>query len=211
MEDIYNYYYLYNIYTLINDYHINWYFINLHDSLITSTLEIFENNFSETKNHINKYLIEYKNNTIGLAEEIVKNGMFFPFFGFSFEENYKIVLGNHRFYSLLKYQKEEKKKIDRHFLFLCIPYDDEKNIFDSSLFLYKFLSEEKKEIIKVKPKNYSEIIPIMDIFGGQISNLLFEKRKNIYPNIILNNKEKFEEFINQPFNLKLKELKEYDE
>ena len=200
MENIYNYYYLYNIYTLINNYHIEWKFINLNDSLITSILDVSESNFSETKNHINKYLIEYKNNTSKLAEDIIKNGMFFPFFGTSFKEKYRVILGNHRLYSLLKYQKE--KRIDKQFLFLSIPRNNEENIFNDSSFLYKFLSKEEYKIIKVKPKNYSEIIPIMDIFGGQISNLLFEEKEIICPSKILNDEKAFINFINNPFEIK---------
>ena len=83
IQNLYEYYYLYNIHTLINKYNLEWTFIDV-EKEIYQYESYDKDEINNGENFIfgdNRYLRKYKDEKIKLAENILKEkGMFFPFF-----------------------------------------------------------------------------------------------------------------------------------
>lgn len=190
--EFYNEYYLKSIYALIHNYNCEWEFLDLNNYKFLKPCEYRYTDFDRP----NRYLQAYKNNQLGLAENILNNGMLFPFFilGSKTEqkENYiKIALGIHRIYSLISC-----KSIMPKFLFIYIP-----NKLNTSNIIYPHIQKyEKGKCINQKfPITQSGIINHFDDTGREISQGLFNLL-NYKGHPIFNNEELFKQFINNPLN-----------
>lgn len=215
IEEIYNYY-LFNLYQLINklDYKFEW--IRASKYRFSNFGEYDVSDFSRLPN---PYLLEYQNEKTKLAEDILNNGIFFPFYGGKLDnpinpDLYFIIQGKHRLYSLKRYS-ENIRYLEDEFLFVTYPIDvqyfrmanHEMDKIKNPILMYDF-NEISNKIEPVMIDNYTGSLKIMDRFGTVLGNYLYELRQqgiNIQGHKIINDKQAFEDFIWSPFNLKLKE------
>ena len=138
-----------------------------------------------------------------MAEDILDNGTFTPFFYMIDTQNNKqIYLGKHRLYSLLLYN--QNKKINRKFLFIECPY--------TLLGQYNYQIPEKikqanvlelfgktgKQDLKIKnflPDTLADINDTLLYTGDALSLWLYDN--NMTPDKIFNDESAFKEFLNQ--------------
>lgn len=198
IQDLYNYYYMISLYNLIKFYNCKWEFLSINDKNFLNGTNLKYDDFS-----VNKYLRLYQNEKIKLAEDIINNGMYFPYFVYGLPEeqiddnSVSIALGKHRYYSKLLYQNKYGK-IDTKFLFIYIPSKLPRNT--PTGFNNCFYNLDHKgnltlhDTIFVNSK--TELIKYFDRFGGYLS-VLFSDDK-IKTNPILNDEHLFEKFINAP-------------
>lgn len=216
IKDIYNFY-LYNIHCMINILNYKYEWAKVSSYRFSNFGEYDVSDFSRLPN---PFLLDYQNEKIKLAEDILENGMFFPFYGGKLEnpinpELYFIIQGKHRLYALKRYS-ETINYLRKEFLFITYPIDvqyfryfseNTKNNIPNDVYMYNFDFENKKIILK-KINSYTDSLKIMDSFGTSLGLYLYELRKqniNIKAINILNNQEDFKNFISSPFNLELKE------
>ena len=77
VQDIYNYY-LYNIYQMINTLNYKYAWKGAGSGRFCNYGDLDPSDFSRLQN---PFLLDYQDNKINLAKDILDNGMFFPFFG----------------------------------------------------------------------------------------------------------------------------------
>lgn len=209
--DFYYKEYLYNIHTLINQHFMNWRFL-----LFDEYHYINGTNYDYKEFTIaNKFLSNNVDKKEKLGEDILTRGVLFPFFAYSFKEKQektvRVGQGKHRIYSLLLYKKIHKIDINKEFLWLEFPQKIKFYIPPNTLYIY--LWDTRKTVLLDKPiTNIFQLYKIFDGLGAGLSNSLFEF-KQFKPTPIFNNKQIFQEFINNPLDennilFKLKEEKE---
>lgn len=188
----FNYYkaYIYNIHTFITKYklHYEWLDLNNEFYLGVSNQQYYEflNSFH------NPWLDKYGKNQRGLGQDILKNGMFTPFF-YTIRDNKKyIVVGKHRLYSL--YVQNLYEPINKKFLFIELPNEHSffKNISDKVIY---YSDKDHFNPIMYCPKNKKEIISIILETGDGLTYYnAFNKPKQFKP---FNNEEKFNKWIKE--------------
>lgn len=202
IQKLYEYYYLYNIHTLINKYNLEWTFIDV-EKEIYQYESYDKDEINNGENFIfgdNRYLRKYKDEKIKLAENILKEkGMFFPFFATKRNNKNEILLGKHRLYSLKLY-------IDKYKVFpqklLCIFFSNDWreeiiNDFCGELYQYDYV---KDFLSKEFFSTHNAICKACDSFGHTLGLFLFDWPE-IKPSRILNDEEAFLDFINNPFKI----------
>ncbi len=215
IEQIYNYYF-FNLHQLVNQLNYKFEWIRASKYRFSNFGEYDVSDFSRLPN---PYLLDYQHDKIKLAEDILANGMFFPFYGGKLDnpinpDLYFIIQGKHRLYSLKRYS-ENVQYLEDEFLFITYPIDvqyfrmanHEMDKIKNPIYMYDYNEiEQKLELVKVD--NYTTSLKIMDRFGTYLGNYLYKLRKqgiNIKGHQIINNKQAFEDFIWSPFNLEIKE------
>lgn len=142
--------------------------------------------------------------------------MYVPFYGGELENPinpnlFFILQGKHRLYALKRYL-EQVEFFDIRFLYIIYPHDiqyfrmncDEEKI-KNSILMYQLDSD--TNTIKLMPVyTITQSLKAMDLLGGTLSSLIYDYRKKNQFKIpsIIANKNNFENFINQPFNLECK-------
>ena len=209
LELIYKYY-LFNIHYMINVLHYNYKFININDyndfyyKNITKSQLILNGIHSD-----NLFVKIFSNQPTDLAKDILKNGMYVPFFGgFTQEKSNILMLGNHRLLSLQDYDKNIAKM---NKTFLLIEYPEDLTYFDikkhqgpvnkEKIYIYDFL---ESNIRKILVRTKEEYLSLMDLYGGLIGDKIFMlKQKNISfkAPLILNDEQEFIKFINSPYKI----------
>lgn len=216
---LYYYYYAKWIWQLIHyrGCSYEWLSINEHEFNRDDVSQKSSTDWSESTTK-NDYLQMYEHEQIELGRDIMKNGTYFPLI-IGTDPNsdvIPVIFGKHRVYSLQLNPEETK---DKEFLFIRFPHgynffydftsdktaDYQKNpiicnythpSFSYSVYEYEC---DKESLI------FHEFLDISDDLPGRI----FKYRNLINPNPIFNNKEAWEEFINNPFDEdKLLEIQE---
>lgn len=188
---IYNTYYLYQIYILIHKYNCTWEFVDMSQYEFINTTKISHTEF----NCYNKFLQDYKDEKIKLAEDLIENGMLLPLYGTKDNNQISIYLGKHRVYSLLCYLKKYGK-IDKKFLFIYFPSNFRHSCKLEDIGYYFLMGHRHNGPFMrlVKPKLYKTILRGLDHVGAAISNIYHENKFEI--STVLNDEKKFEKFIN---------------
>lgn len=199
-----NYYncYLHNLRTAINQFGFipHWLDLNV-ETIYNNTGK--RDDFFDTHD---KFLQKYSDSKIKLAEDIINNGTYCPFFFYTDKKTGKKLLyaGKHRLYSLMLYK--QKRTIPRKFLFLEYPVDQDFNYYDvknlekTKAMLYEFRNT--KEVPNViYYNNVYNACYIIANDGDILSNWLFDN--DIKPSEIINNENIFNKFISNEFNLNL--------
>ena len=191
MVNLYNYY-IYNIYQLLTKYKLNYYWFDLNEQFYNG---IINNNYSNYKFYNNNYwLNKYKDNKIGLGQDILKNGMFTPIF-FQIINNKKyIILGRHRYYSLL--MNHYLNPINKKFLFIEIP-NNKNPIQLINQKLYQFTDKPKDFI----PKSYEDICNLLLQTGDNLTPYL-QNNLNIQPFKIFQDEQLLENWLKEEINEK---------
>lgn len=165
----------------------------------------------------NKYLQEYKETQLNLAKDILDNGMYVPFYGGVLEQPinpnlFFILQGKHRLYALKRYL-EEIEFFDTRFLYIIYPHDIqyfrmncEKEKIKDDIKMYQ-LNNETNTVMLMPTYTITQALKTMDFLGGKIGELIYEFRKNNKFTVpdILQNKNNFNIFIQQPFTIKCKQ------
>lgn len=182
--------YINNLFILLKIYNFPVYWFKIDEKQFYDYYSSPVWDFSYHKN--NPTLQKYKNSPTKLAEEILKIGMYFPFFFFEYK-GYKIMLmGKHRLYALLQYNAI--KKIDKKFMFIKLPYP-----WDIKFPLLKHTTAKYFSNNNLIPKdfkitNYKNITDLLlntgDCLGPRITS------SNIKPFEAFNNEEAFKQWIN---------------
>ena len=198
---LYDKYYLWYIYKIIHEYHGEYRWVNLIDTPITGTWADKEH-FTRCGNKYINEGIDLNDHTY-LANDILKNGMYFPFMirDGNKTDGYEIVLGSHRLYSL--YLLEPEKLKEKDFLCIKIPFNDNsfkiyKDLTSPTCDYNYYYSNKDNAIFAQKAENKIDFIKKFLWFSDNVAFLAFDERKETPPHPILNNKELFEEFINGP-------------
>lgn len=199
LYDIYNYHYMVSLHNLINFYDCKWEFLTINEKIFLNGTNLKYNDFST-----NEYLRTYKEEKIKLAEDILSNGMYFPYFIYGLPEEQEdektasIALGKHRYYSKLIYQKKNGI-INNKFLFIYVPNEFKKLNIPHG-FQHCFYAFNEKGVLTLRDTIFTvlrrDLIKYFDTFGGQISTLLVKDRLKTNP--ILNDEKLFTEFISSP-------------
>ena len=101
VKKYYENYYIKNIETLLNNgCTFDWVKPKDFQNFFTKSTD-FKNFYLD-----NPYLKHYQNDKIKLAEDILKNGTYFPIFAKKEKDYVRIYQGNHRIYSLMLYDKK---------------------------------------------------------------------------------------------------------
>ena len=183
MFDI-NYYniYIYNLFYLIKIFNLKYTWININNEQFYEGVNLsYSYDFSLLEN-------SWKNKIL-LAEDILKNGMYTPIFYYQFNNKKYIILGKHRIYSLILYNKI--KPINKEFLFIELPHTEKKYL---SNFLF-FYWDNTYPLIKTKIFSSFQLINLLIVTGDLLSKYL-QLNKTI-PSKIFNNKNNFEKWIQQ--------------
>ena len=211
----YYYHYLNCIYQLINNYHWSYLWIDLNHSdylYKNCSGKRYKEFFTQ-----NSYLNDCKNNKKQLGLDILKNGMYFPFFGLSLEQKelskhqINLLLGKHRLYSLLN-NKEllENKK----FLFLIAPFSPSEMFNSKILINEEIYIAQKNNLYTFTAKNRNQFVRAFIMFSDTIPEWIYPYGELIKPNPILNDEELFKQFIESPLdenNIMFKYYKELKE
>lgn len=212
VEQLYDLY-LYNLHQMINKLNYKWEWARVSTYRFTNFGEYDVADFSRLPN---PYLLEYQNEKIKLAKDILENGMYFPFYGGKLDnpinpELYFILQGKHRLYSLTRYSEDVDFLWDE-FLFITYPIDiqyfrmfmNRKENLPEPIQLYD-IDWESGDIVLETFNLYTETLKVMDRLGGAMGNHFFELRKQgieVKAPSVLNNKDEFNEFINSEYILK---------
>lgn len=188
-DDIYfQYYYLYPylIYNIINNGFCDYEWMNFSSKRI-----VLKENIAETFFNVNNSYVTENKDILFLAEDILKQGLYFPFIGYYIEnKQYFVKLGKHRAYSISNHPICKNKE----FLFIHIPmYISDKYSFKDKIIIPMFYPDGK---IILRSTNNSEIIfQSFMKFSDHLGNLMYKNRDMIKPNNIFNNKILFENFL----------------
>lgn len=210
LRDRYNYYYMISLYNLMHTYKCEWEFLTINEKQVLNGTDLKYDDF-----HRNPYLQAHENNKIGLAEDIMSKGMYFPYFVYGLpneqpsENSISLALGKHRYYSKLLYQKKYGQ-INKKFLFIYVPnklsYVDYLSL---SNFFYEFNGAEVILTDKIFTFSQRELMKYFDHVGGTLSQPLLIQQ--IETNPILNNEELFKQFIESPLDENNIMFKYYEE
>lgn len=199
--DQYFYCYMISLYQLIHTYNCEWDFFTINEKKFLNGTNLNYEEFAR-----NKYLEAYQDNKIGLAQDILHNGMYFPYFVYGNkkeqpnEHTIQLALGKHRLYSKLLYQYKFDL-IEKKFLFIFVPNQLPKKQMPL-LNYYFYILANKKTIISdaIFINSKTELMKYFDITGGILSNLLINS--GIVANPILNDEKLFKQFIESPLDEK---------
>lgn len=182
--------YITNIYLLLKTYnfHYNWFDIDKE-----KFYSYYGNPQDFSNDRSNKTLLKYKDNKIGLAKELLKNGMYFPFFYFTYQNKKIILMGKHRLYSLIQLNKIQP--IKQKFLFIELPAPWEVNFPLTNYCDCQYFSSQHLESYNLKIKNYKDITDLLLATGDALGPII--KDLNVKPFKPFNNEYLFEEWINQ--------------
>lgn len=137
-----------------------------------------------------------------LAEDIVNNGMYFPFIFYPCQNNcYKVRLGSHRLYALL--QLNQTQFIEKEFLGIILPPEYSENNFNTESLDCSSKEEMPCYIIGHQPwalysqnsMNNSYNFEYFAIFSDILAPNLFPFKDTIKPNLIWNNKNDFNRWL----------------
>lgn len=193
LSKLYNVYFLNDIKKLIKNYNCSYKFLSITDYAFLNHSGLPYKSFT-----YNEYLKESQNDKTLLAKDILKNGMFFPFFGYIKDGQFYIILGKHRLYSLLLQYK--KQPFNNKFLFIIFPSDflRKSKKHEQKQTMYKYDGQILTELFIVEDK---ELVTVVDKFGFFLSNEIFqfnkEHKEQIKPSLILNDEELFKQFLEQ--------------
>lgn len=197
-----NYYELYknNLKKILTAYNFKYYWLDIASETFYNSIYRACDDFTHTDN---QYLLKYQNYKVGLAEDILKNGMFTPIFYMVDDKGRKqIYLGKHRLYSLILYS--QNKRINKKLLFIECPYsilgqynykipDDVKQT--NVLKLFGSTGQRDLEIKDFYPDTLADINDVLLYTGDALSPWLYDN--NITPDKIFNDENAFEEFLNK--------------
>ena len=154
----------------------------------------------------NGYLWTAQKDVTKLGRDIIKRGGYWPFACRDMDQDNKkeIIFGKHRLFSLLTLQNQEPDKdiIHKEFLFIKIPpmKQRRKIVYNKKITMYHFFENGQTAKITTNKNHLIE-----DAWSSNADTLsaTFHKwdllNASIEPNPILNNKDLFQQFINQPF------------
>lgn len=213
---LYNYYYLQLLHEAVQKKYLSykWCYldeISLHNSMTPQ-------NFQQSQ-HVNPYLINWKNEPKTLAMDILQNGNYFPLAFRTLNNESYIHLGRHRYYSLMQNKELFKNK---KFLFL----DFSKFIFIWNKVpitqTYKLINPIVNEPLSCYQlssngtglfKTYHNAAYLIWNYFRNFSDALSGDIKNVEsfvkPNPVFNNEQAWESFITKPFH-KIVELEEFE-
>lgn len=212
LHNCYYYYYMISLHNLINTYNCAWDFHSINEKQHINGTNLKYTDFTH-----NEYLKKYENEKIGLAEDILNNGMYFPYFVYGLPEEQEnniihLALGKHRYYSKLLYQHKNNKLIEDKFLFIYVP-DILPKVTHRNLnkYYYKFNCNNFDVTISdnVFVNSRKELMIYFDIVGGKLSRDLAINQ--IPTNPILNDEELFRQFIESPLDENNIMFKYYEE
>lgn len=186
--------YLYNLYYLINTLGCKWEFIPFCNKNYNNGTNLDYRDFSIK----NKYLLMAQENKTKLAEDILKNGIIFPFFAFNLNYNNKISIaqGKHRIFSLLLYSKNNNCLIDKPFLWIELPQSSKIFIPKNTLCTYGLKTDSIKKI-EMDITDSQTLYQLLDFLGSSISTPFFNN-SSFQPNPIFQNENLFRQFIESP-------------
>lgn len=194
LNKLYHHYFLENIRKLITDFNCQYQFLTINDYKWINISGLPYKQFP----FFNDYLRDSLQEKTKLADDILTKGMLFPFFGCIKDNQFQVILGKHRLYSLLtKYNQEP---FDKKFLFIIFPEDflHTSQLLAIGKKMYKY---EGEQLTLKKIKKNQELVTIIDKFGFFLSNEIFQfNKKNeeqIEPSSILNDENLFKQFIKQ--------------
>lgn len=215
---IYNYYYLQMVHEIVNKLPCSYKWINLHEwkekfpSFVLDEERLISSMQGDSGN---AYLERTLANRPTLGRDILRNGMYFPFF-YQRQGNKEMPLfGSHRIYSLLACLKPEDD-----IKFLCID-------FTRFVTYYYHLDVTKDKAQFLKRMNFSEKMPCFTVdrfiddsavyktlsnnqqicweyfrcFNDTLGTRMFENRHLVKPNPVFNDEKAWEKFIKSPFNV----------
>jgi len=209
LDKLYNYYYMLILYKMINEHGFSYEFKDVYENFYSSSDYRFNEYGCDL---INPYLKKYRSKEIELGKDILKNGMYTPFFISNSEHPY-MFMGKHRLYSLKLCNKENR--LDKKFIFVKSPYSTEKYVYWKKKMLdmnrinnfIDFISYKNMDEIYFDRKlSEFELILELDHLGAYISHNIYflseelgEENCIIKPNPILQDEKLFSDFINNPF------------
>lgn len=211
LHNCYYYYYMISLHNLINTYNCAWDFHTINEKQHVNGTNLKYTDFTH-----NEYLQKYENTKIGLAEDILTNGMYFPYFVYGLPEEQEnniihLALGKHRYYSKLLYQHKNNMLIEDKFLFIYVP-----NILpiitykNTQRYFYNFKDNFNAVISdNIFVNSRKELMVYFDITGGRLSRDLVKNQ--IPTNPILNDEELFRQFIESPLDENNIMFKYYEE
>lgn len=213
---IYNYYYLQLVHEIVNKLNCPYKWMNLYEwkkffPFFVLNEKRIESSMKE--DHDNAYLTRTLKDETYLGKDILKNGMYFPFFYQRKGDKEIPLFGSHRIYSLLKCLQENDD-----IKFLCIDltkfvtfyYHIEVTI-DKAAFLQKinfpsylpcFCVEtlvENSNLYKTTSNNQQICWEYFRRFNDSIGTIISNYSNFIKPNQIFNNINLWEQFIKEPF------------
>lgn len=194
LNKLYHCYFLENIRKLIIDFNCQYKFLTIKDYKWINISGLPYKQFP----FFNDYLRDSLQEKTRLADDILAKGMLFPFFGYIKDNQFYVMLGKHRLYSLLT--KYNQKPFDKKFLFIIFPEDflHTSQLLAEGKKMYKY--EGDLLTLKKVEKN-QELVTIIDKFGFFLSNEIFQFNKEhteqIEPSLILNDEKLFEQFLKQ--------------
>ncbi len=193
----YSYYYLQSLYYQIKNCNFGWKWSTVQD------FKTFALPVEKIKNDLISHPNPFVNNHYPLAQDIMENGMFFPF---TYHCGNKILRGSHRLFAL------QQAAVDKEFLFLNTEnlnctwrwnnYNDLKikslePIFNAVPFF--FFSEDFTTIYKTTATSKGMINFWGVVMDDSLAPKFFNYRDEIKPLNLFNNKQDFGDFIHQPF------------
>ena len=185
--------YIYNIYYLINYYNLKYEWLDITKNNFFDGIK--NRSYSNFSGFGNPWLDKYLSNTIELAEDIMENGIFCPFFYQKINDKKYLIMGRHKLYSLLLYSKI--KPINRKFLFIEIPNStNQLQIKDFSKKLFYF-NHNNMNPIMYNLKTQKEFFKIIHDTGDALTDYLWFKKSIPYK--AFNNENYFQDWINKEF------------
>ena len=205
----YYYYYARWIWQLINYRGCSYKWINVNDYNFNLE-EVSKKSCTDWSTAViqNEYLQLYQESKIELGRDIIKNGLYFPFIiGTNQMSNeLPVIFGKHRLYSLLLNPDETK---DMEFLFIIFPHgfdyfdtykSNQNNDYQKNEIICTYLHPSYSwSIYEYKTNQENVIFSEFSNFSDHLPDQMFQYRDIIKPNPIFNNKNAFEDFINNPF------------
>lgn len=193
IKKIFNLYnlYQYNIWHLINDYNLDYYWIDIQkEDFYNGMWRASFNDFSETRN--DPWLNKYSKSHNQLGENILDVGTFTPFF---YQENRGkkyILLGRHRLYSL----KSLNKNLNRKFLFIRVPHTNNNEIKYKNKKLWFFSFDNPDPYLTDQIQTNNLLFNLLINTGDFLTPYLW--KNNCIPFKPFNNEQSFKEWINNP-------------
>jgi hypothetical protein len=182
--------YQYNIWHLINNYNLKYYWLDIskekfYNGIHNGTF----NDFSEIKE--DPWLQKYSSNKIELAKDILNKGTFTPFIYYIKDNKKYILLGRHRIYSL-----NLLKNINKKFLFIELPNIDKKEIYKNKKPLWFYSNCVKDPCLESKVCSNRLIFDVLLNTGDTLTPYLWENQ--CIPFKPFNDEKLFEEWLNTP-------------
>ena len=195
----YNYYYLHNLYYLIHNNSLQYQWIDF-----KNIKNVKNNGWSLNQEKENMFLSTFNDDT--LWKDIIDNGIYFPFFGLTDDNNNitTLLYGHHRWYSLQKYSQYFSKQ----FLFIdlkniCMKYGTSTlkivNTKQNNLTDCYLLSNNPNYIFKFKTNLIIYLYYFFNLFSHSLAPQIFKYRNILSTHSQFNNQKDWDIFINNPF------------